>query len=242
MEELIRINKYLSEAGFCSRREADRLLEAGKVIVDGMILKPGDKVTKGQKIFVNGKEVHVQDEKVLLAFYKPQGIECTAEKRVKNNIIDYMNYPIRLVYAGRLDKDSEGLILMTNEGDMINKMMRAGNQHEKEYIVTVDKPLTEAFIEGMGSGVPILDTITRKCYVEKISEKKFRIVLTQGLNRQIRRMCEYFNYHTVSLKRVRVMNIMLGDLKPGEYREVTKEERNQLERMIMGSYNTRNKA
>lgn len=232
-----RLNKYLSEAGVCSRREADKLIESGKVTVDGRRAEMGMKVTESQVVCVGKKQVKPKNEMVLLAVNKPVGIVCTEEKREKNNIIQFLKYPQRITYIGRLDKDSEGLLLMTNNGDIINKMMRAGNEHEKEYIVTVNKPITDEFIEKMAGGVSILDTVTRKCRVEKFGKFKFRIILTQGLNRQIRRMCEYLGYKVTRLLRVRVMNIRLGDLKPGEYRAVTEKEISKLYELIKDSSN-----
>ena len=236
-EELIRLNKFLSEAGVCSRREADRLIEAGKVFVDGRRAETGMRVSPAQEIKVGKKVIHKGNEMVLLAVNKPAGIVCTEEKKEKHNIIRFLNYPTRITYIGRLDKDSEGLLLMTNNGDIINKMMRAGNRHEKEYKVTVNKPVTREFIEKMGQGVPILDTVTRPCKVKAIGKYKFNIVLTQGLNRQISRMCEYFGYKVTRLERVRVMNIQLGSLKPGEYREVTDDEIRELYELIKDSSN-----
>ena len=233
----IRLNKFLSDAGVCSRREADRLIESGKVTVDGKRAEMGMKVTGEQVVCVGKKQVKPKNEMVLLAVNKPVGIVCTEEKKEKNNIIQFLKYPTRITYIGRLDKDSEGLLLMTNNGDIINKMMRAGNEHEKEYIVTVNKPVTDEFLKKMSNGVPILDTVTRKCKVEKIGKFKFRIILTQGLNRQIRRMCEYCGCKVTKLVRVRVMNIQLGDLKPGEYRAVTEEEIAQLYELIKESSN-----
>ena len=233
----IRLNKYLSEAGVCSRREADRLIESGKVTVEGKRAETGMKITEGQVVCVGKQQVKPKDEMVLLAVNKPVGIVCTEEKREKNNIIQFLKYPTRITYIGRLDKDSEGLLLMTNNGDIINKMMRAGNEHEKEYKVTVNKPVTDEFIEKMANGVPILDTVTRKCKVEKIGKFKFKIILTQGLNRQIRRMCEYLGYKVTRLERVRVMNIHLGNLKPGEYRAVTEKEIAELYELIKHSSN-----
>ena len=233
----VRLNKYLSEAGVCSRREADALIAAGKVTVDGQIAVTGMKVTPNQDIRVGKKQISGKKEMVLLAVNKPVGIVCTEEKKEKNNIINFLKYPTRVTYIGRLDKDSEGLLLMTNNGDIINKMMRSGNQHEKEYKVTVNKPITPEFIERMANGVPILDTVTRKCKVEMIGKYKFRIILTQGLNRQIRRMCEYLGYKVTQLQRVRVMNIELGNLKSGEYRKVTEEEIAELYELIKDSSN-----
>ena len=237
MEEMIRLNKFLSEAGVCSRREADRVIESGRVFVDGKRAETGMKVSSAQEIKVGKKVVSKGNEMVLLAVNKPVGIVCTEEKREKKNIIRFLNYPTRITYIGRLDKDSEGLLLMTNNGDIINKMMRAGNRHEKEYKVTVDKPITPEFIEKMGAGVPILDTVTRPCKIRQIGKYKFDIILTQGLNRQIRRMCEYFGYKVTRLERIRVMNITLGNLKPGEYRKVTEKELEELYELIKDSSN-----
>ena len=235
----VRINKFLSEAGVCSRREADRQVEAGNVTIDGRIAQIGDRVQSGQKVFYQGKEVRKEEEMILLAFHKPVGIVCTAEKREKNNVIDYVHYPKRIYPIGRLDKDSEGLLLLTNNGDIVNKMMRSGNRHEKEYIVTVNRPLTDSFIHGLANGVPLVElgVTTRPCTVEQIGKKQFRIILTQGYNRQIRRMCEYFGYRVQKLVRVRIMNIKLGDLKPGTYREVTEAEYRRLRQMIADSSN-----
>jgi 23S rRNA pseudouridine2604 synthase len=235
----VRINKFLSEAGVCSRREADRKIAEGRVSIDGRTAEPGDRVLAGQAVLVDGTEVKKEEKLVLLALFKPAGIVCTAEKREKNNVIDFLNYPLRVYPVGRLDKDSEGLLLMTNNGDIVNKMMRAGNYHEKEYIVTVNRPISDPFLRGMRGGVPLVElgVTTRKCRVEKLSNRQFRIVLTQGLNRQIRRMCEYFGYRVEKLVRVRIMNIELGDLKPGEYREVTGAEYNELQKLIRNSRN-----
>ncbi len=234
----MRVNKFLSEAGVCSRREADRLISAGKVTIDGRVAGLGDQIQEGQKVCVKGKQVRKQEEEVLLAFHKPRGIVCTAEKREKNNIVDYINYPLRIYPVGRLDKDSEGLILMTNQGEIVNKIMRSGNAHEKEYVVKVNQEITPEFLKRMAAGVPILDTITRPCQIYQTGKKSFRIILTQGLNRQIRRMCEYLGYRVMKLKRIRVMNIELGDLSSGEYREVTDQEKKVLYRMIRNSSNT----
>ncbi len=238
-EQGIRINKYLSEAGVCSRREADRQVEAGNVTIDGQVAETGARVFSGQLVCLNGKPVKKEEEMILLAFHKPVGIVCTAEKREKNNVVDYIHYPKRIYPVGRLDKDSEGLLLMTNNGDIVNKMMRAGNMHEKEYVVTVNKPVTEAFLRGLAGGVPLVElgTTTRKCKVERVGKREFRIVLTQGLNRQIRRMCEYFGYRVEKLVRVRIMNIELGNLKSGTYREVTREEYQTLQKLIAYSSN-----
>ncbi len=215
-QKTTRINKYLSEIGYCSRREADRLVEKGKIKINGKLAENGSQVTEKDTISVNGKVVgKPPKEFVYLAFHKPVGIVCTTDqKREKNNIIDYIKYPQRIFPIGRLDKPSEGLILLTNDGDIVNKILRARNNHEKEYIVTVHKPITVEFIRRMQNGIPILDTVTRKCEVERINAKTFRIVLTQGLNRQIRRMCEYLGYEVLTLKRIRIMNIELQNRLP----------------------------
>ena len=234
MEEAMRLNKYMAEAGICSRREADRLIESGRVTVDGETAVTGMRVQEGQIVTLDGKAIGVQDEKVYLAFHKPRGIVCTSEKREKNNIIEYLHYPIRLTYCGRLDKESEGLVIMTNDGEVVHKMMRGANHHEKEYIVSLDKSIMPEFIEGMQKGVYLeeLDTTTRKCKVEKLSDTSCRIILTQGLNRQIRRMCEQFGYRVMKLTRVRVMNIELGNLKVGKYRSLTDKELSELMKAI----------
>ena len=235
----VRINKFLSEAGVCSRREADRQIEAGNVTIDGKIAQMGDRVSEGQQVCFQGVPVKKEEEMILIALHKPAGIVCTAEKREKNNVIDYLNYPKRIYPEGRLDKDSVGLLLLTNNGDIVNKMMRSGNMHEKEYIVTVNRPVMDSFLHGMANGVPLveLNTTTRKCRVERTGKKQFRIVLTQGLNRQIRRMCEYFGYRVQKLVRVRIMNIELGDLEPGKYRDVTSQEYKRLLELIAPSSN-----
>ena len=236
-ENTMRLNRYLSDIGYCSRREADRLIEAGKVYIDGVQAGLGMQVEEGQEVRVGKKVLSKTDRPVLLALHKPRGIECTASKQVKNNIVDFVNYPCRVYPVGRLDKDSEGLILMTNQGDLVNKMMRSGNRHEKEYLVSVDKPLTQAFVKGMSEPVYLkdLDVTTRSCFVEQTGKCSFRIVLTQGYNRQIRRMCENFGYKVTKLKRIRIMNIHLNDLKVGTYREVTPKEMKELLEMIKDS-------
>lgn len=238
-QEGVRINKFLSEAGVCSRREADRRIEAGAVTIDGRTAVAGDRVFEGQQVLVEGRPVQKEEEMILLALNKPAGIVCTAEKRERNNVIDFLNYPKRVYPIGRLDKDSEGLLLLTNHGDIVNKMMRSGNRHEKEYLVTVNKPVSDPFLRGMAGGVPLVElgVTTRKCRVEKISSRQFRIILTQGYNRQIRRMCEYFGYRVEKLKRVRIMNIELGDLPVGKYRSVTPEEYRVLSKLLQGSSN-----
>lgn len=225
----VRINKFLSEAGLCSRREADRLIEGGQILIDGRIAVMGDKVLEHNKVIYKGKTISKEQELILLAFNKPRGVVCTtSNKQNKINIVDYINYDKRIYPVGRLDKDSEGLILMTNDGDLVNKILKGSNYHEKEYIVKVNRPITDDFIKRMSSGIPILDTVTRECYIEKLSKYEFKIILTQGLNRQIRRMCEYLGYRVVQLKRIRIMNILLADLKLGTYRKVSDKEYEEL--------------
>lgn len=240
MEELYRLNKYLSDAGVCSRRAADAAIEAGEVTVNGELAVMGMKVTVSDEVRYKGQIVsNVGKKNILLAYNKPAGIVCTAEKREKNNIIEHINYPERIYPIGRLDKDSTGLILLTNQGDLVNKIMKAVNAHEKEYIVTVDKDITADFIKNMSNGVYLeeLDVTTRKCRVTKTGSREFRIVLTQGLNRQIRRMCQTFGYRVRTLKRVRIMNIELGNLKEDTYRDVNSKEIKELMKMLEGSKN-----
>lgn len=235
----VRINKFLSEAGYCSRRAADKLIEQGRITINGIVPEMGTKVQPGDEVAVDGRSITQKAKKhVYIAFNKPIGIVCTTDRRVeKDNIIDYINYPTRIFPIGRLDKPSEGLILLTDDGDIVNKILRARNNHEKEYIVSVHKPLTSDFIRKMGNGVPILDTVTRKCKVEQLGRYDFRIVLTQGLNRQIRRMCEHFGYDVIRLKRVRIMNIEL-DVPEGEYRDLTEVELAELNYLIGDSHKT----
>lgn len=229
-----RLNKYLSEAGVCSRREADRLIQAGKVTVDGRKAVPGMQVEPGQVVKVGKKEIREKNRKVVLAVYKPAGIVCTEDRREKKNIIRYLDYSVRVTYAGRLDKNSEGLLIMTNDGDLINGMMRARFLHEKEYQVKVDRPVTEEFLKKMREGVHIrdeekgLDEVTRPCQAKAIGKYTFSITLTQGLNRQIRRMCEACGYKVERLLRVRIMNIRLGNMKPGDVRELSEQELKEL--------------
>lgn len=234
-----RINKYLSEVGYCSRRAADKLIEEGRVTINGKVPEMGTKITEGDEVRVDGQLITTPDKKlVYLALNKPVGIVCTTDtRREKNNIIDFMKYPERIFPIGRLDKPSEGLILLTNDGDIVNKILRARNHHEKEYIVTVDRPIRPNFVAKMSNGVPILDQVTRKCVVERLSKHTFRIILTQGLNRQIRRMCEYLGYEVVKLKRVRIMNIEL-DMPTGEYRELTANELSVLNGLLSDSSKT----
>lgn len=240
MEESIRLNKYLSDAGVCSRRAADKAIEEGRVLVNDKPAEMGMRIGPDDDVVFDGKPVSNADKKpVLIAYNKPVGIVCTAEKREKNNIIDHINYPERIYPIGRLDKDSNGLILLTNQGDLVNKIMRAANAHEKEYIVTVDKDIDSDFINRMSAGVYLdeLEVTTRKCQVEKLSKRTFKIILTQGLNRQIRRMCQMLGYRVRSLKRVRIMNIKLNDLQEDTYRDVTEAELKVLYKMLEGSRN-----
>ena len=235
-----RINKYLSEVGFCSRRQADKLIEEGLVTINGQISEVGNKVEEGDQVEVEGKRIEKSPKQkyIYLAFNKPIGIVCTTNRRVEpDNIIDFIKYPRRIFPIGRLDKPSEGLIFLTNDGDIVNKILRSRNDHEKEYIVSVDRPIKRDFIKRMSNGVKILDTITKNCFVKQLGPKKFKIILTQGLNRQIRRMCESLGYRVQSLKRVRIMNIKL-DVPIGSYREFTKEELLELNRLLKNSLKT----
>lgn len=236
-KETIRINKFLSDAGICSRREADSHIKAGEVHIDGEIAKIGSVVLPGQIVTFRGKPIKKEEKLVLLAFHKPLGIVCTTDRKEPNNIIDFINYGSRIYPVGRLDKDSEGLILLTNDGNIVNKILRAGNNHEKEYIVTVNKTITAEFLKSMSSGVPILGTVTKPCVAEAIDKKTFRILLTQGLNRQIRRMCEQLGYNVTKLQRIRIMNINLGRLKEGGYRNLTDWELKDLNLLIQDSSN-----
>lgn len=236
MTEAVRLNKFLSEAGVCSRREADRMIEAGRVLVNGQIAVMGTRVSEKDSVSVDGKPVEQKSERVILAVNKPVGVIVTSEVRKGTKNIDQLvQYPVRVFPVGRLDKDSEGLLLMTNDGDLVNKIMRAGNYHEKEYEVTVDHPITAAFLQQMREGVHILDTVTRPCTVKQTGKQAFRIILTQGLNRQIRRMCEELGYKVRTLKRVRIMEIHLGDIPKGTYRKLTTEEERNLDRMLAHS-------
>ncbi len=234
--KLTRINKYLSEVGFCSRRAADKLIDAGRITINGKIPEMGTKISEDDEVRVDGKLISKTKKKnVYIAFNKPVGIVCTTDTRVeKNNIIDYINYPSRIFPIGRLDKPSEGLIFLTDDGDIVNKILRARNNHEKEYIVRVNKPITNDFIKKMRNGIPILDTITKKCFVEQVNTNSFKIILTQGLNRQIRRMCEYLDYRVTKLKRVRIMNVSL-DLPVGKWRDLTTEELKEVNKLVEGS-------
>ena len=234
-----RINKYLSEVGYCSRRAADKLIDDGKVTINGKIARMGSKIDEDDQIEVEGQRIEKLTKKnIYLAFNKPVGIVCTTDRKVEpDNIIDFINYPKRIFPIGRLDKPSEGLIFLTNDGDIVNKILRSRNDHEKEYIVGVNRPISNEFIQRMSNGVEILDTITKDCFVEQLGPKKFKIILTQGLNRQIRRMCESLGYRVQSLKRVRIMNIKL-DVAIGKYREFTQEELSELNRLLENSSKT----
>ncbi|WP_321296393.1 pseudouridine synthase [Marinifilum fragile] len=236
--EYTRLNKAIAETGYCSRREADKLIETGKVKVNGKVAEMGLKVTKSDEISVKGQVVTKNVRNIYLAFHKPVGITCTTDLRIKGNIVSYINYPERIFPIGRLDKPSEGLIFMTNDGDIVNKILRSRNNHEKEYIVRVNKKITDDFIRRMSNGIPILDTVTKKCKVSKVNNSTFKIILTQGLNRQIRRMCEYLGYEVTMLKRLRIMNIELGTLKPGKYRSFTKKELRDLLNLCEDSHKT----
>jgi 23S rRNA pseudouridine2604 synthase len=235
----VRINKYLSEIGYCSRRAADKLIEEQRVTINGKVPEMGTKVTPKDEVRVDGELVSApKDKAVYIAFNKPVGIVCTTDtKAERNNIIDYINFPKRIFPIGRLDKASEGLIFLTSDGDIVNKILRARNNHEKEYVVTVNRPITKEFIDRMSNGVPILDTVTRKCKVEQLGKNVFKIILTQGLNRQIRRMCEYLDYNVTKLKRVRIMNIKL-DVAVGKWRYLTDKEMAEINRLVADSAKT----
>jgi 23S rRNA pseudouridine2604 synthase len=220
----MRLNKYLAETGACSRREADQWIEAGRVTVNGTRAVLGTQVSAGDDVRVDGKPLRPKPRRIYLALNKPIGVECTTDRGVPGNIVDFVGYPERIFPIGRLDKDSEGLILLTNDGDIVNTILRAENEHEKEYIVAVDRPLTPAFLAGMAAGVPVLGTMTNPCKVSQVGKNTFRIVLTQGLNRQIRRMCEHFDYTVRRLQRVRIMHVQLGSLPVGKWRELTGTE------------------
>jgi 23S rRNA pseudouridine2604 synthase len=238
LQESKRINKFIRESGFCSRREADKLIETGRVTINGKLPEVGTKVTPSDEVRVDGKLIQATEPSTYIAFHKPVGITCTTELDIKGNIIQYINHPQRIFPIGRLDKPSEGLIFLTNDGDIVNKILRAGNNHEKEYLVTVDRPITADFLSQMGNGIPILDTTTQKCLVMKESTYVFRIILTQGLNRQIRRMCDYLGYSVTKLKRVRIMNVTLDDIPVGKWRNLTRAEIAEINRMVASSSKT----
>jgi 23S rRNA pseudouridine2604 synthase len=238
----IRLNKFISDSGFCSRREADKLIEQNRVTINGKPSELGTKIMPGDEVHVDGKRIHSsapnKTDRVYIAYHKPVGITCTTERHIEGNIIDAIGHKKRIFPIGRLDKDSEGLIFLTSDGDIVNKILRAENAHDKEYIVTVDKPLTGQFAELMAKGVPILDTVTKPCEVTIQSRFVFRIILTQGLNRQIRRMCEHCGYTVTKLKRTRIMNVQLGALKPGQWRDLTQEEMATINNAVAGSSKT----
>ncbi|CAM4343076.1 23S rRNA pseudouridine(2604) synthase RluF [Pseudoalteromonas ostreae] len=238
MTDLKRLNKFISDTGFCSRREADKYIENGRVTVNGICPEMGVKVASSDIVLVDGKALKNVPKRAYIAYNKPVGITCTTERKIQSNIVKAVNYPDRIFPIGRLDRPSEGLIFLTNEGDIVNKILRAGNNHEKEYVVTVDKPLNRQFVNKMAGGIPILDTVTKKCKVTQTGSQQFTIVLTQGLNRQIRRMCEYLGYEVVTLKRTRIMNVTLKGLKIGQWRHLTEQEMAEINNSIADSGKT----
>lgn len=237
-ENSVNLNKYISSTGICSRREAEKWITEGAVTINDKPTQLGNRVFEGDVVKINGKPLNAKPKTLYIAFNKPVGIVCTTDLKERKNIVDFINHTQRLFPIGRLDKPSQGLIFLTNDGDIVNKILRAGNNHEKEYIVSVRQPITSEFIQKMGGGLPILGTITKKCEVTKLSDYLFKIVLTQGLNRQIRRMCDYLNYEVTSLKRTRIMNVNLDGLKVGEWRELTEKEMLQINKMIADSSKT----
>ncbi len=235
--EFFRLNKAISDSGYCSRRQADTLIEEGRATVNDIVASLGDRAMPNDTIQVDGKIIYENEQIVYLALNKPVGITCTTDKRVKGNVVDFIGHKERIFHIGRLDKPSEGLLLMTNDGDIVNKILRAGNKHEKEYIVKVDRRITDDFIKSMSNGVPILETVTKKCEVEKLGRYIFRITFIQGLNKQIRRMCDYLGYEVVSLKRIRIMNIHLNDLPVGTWRDLTTKEITDIKKTLEESLN-----
>jgi 23S rRNA pseudouridine2604 synthase len=234
----ISLNKYISDTGICSRREADKFIETGRVLLNGAVAIKGNRVEEGDEVLLDGKPLRKNPKRIYIAFHKPRGLTCTTDLRDKTNVISYINHPQRIFPIGRLDKDSEGLIFLTNDGDIVNKILRSRNGHEKEYIVVVDKELAPDFVKRMSNGIPILGTTTKKCMVEKKGRAIFRIILTQGLNRQIRRMCEYLGYDVVKLKRTRIMSIKLDDLAPGRWRYFSEAEMLEIEALLEESTNS----
>jgi 23S rRNA pseudouridine2604 synthase len=232
------LNKYISETGICSRREADKFIESGRVTLNGVIAVKGNRVTEGDVVLLNGKPLRSNPKRIYIAFHKPRGLTCTTDLRDKSNVVSYINHTQRIFPIGRLDKDSEGLIFLTNDGDIVNKILRSRNGHEKEYIVVVDKPLAPDFVRRMSNGIPILGTTTKQCAVEKKGQTTFRIILTQGLNRQIRRMCEYMGYEVKKLKRIRIMSMKLDDLAVGKWRYFTETEMKEIEELLEESTNS----
>lgn len=235
----VRLNKYIGESGYCSRREADKLIEKGSVKINNKVAIMGDKVSPGDKVYINNKLISSTEDFVYIALNKPVGITCTTEHKIRGNIVDFIGHEKRIFPIGRLDKDSQGLIFLTNDGDIVNKILRAGNNHEKEYIVTVNKPITPEFVQKMSSGVPILDTVTKKCMVKHESKYVFRIILTQGLNRQIRRMCSYLGYEVTKLERIRIMNVSLGNLPIGKWRYLSAKELEKINELTRESVKTK---
>lgn len=238
-KDTVRLNKYIGESGYCSRREADKLIEKGAVKINNKVAIMGDKVSPNDKVYVNNKLISSTEDFVYLALNKPVGITCTTEHKIRGNIVDFIGHEKRIFPIGRLDKDSQGLIFLTNDGDIVNKILRAGNNHEKEYIVTVNKPITPEFIQKMSSGVPILDTVTKKCIVKREGKYVFKIILTQGLNRQIRRMCSYLGYEVTKLERIRIMNVSLGKLPIGKWRYLSAKELETINELTRGSVKTK---
>lgn len=234
----INLNKYISSTGICSRREAERFITEGRVTINGKPTQLGNRVHEGDVVKIDGKPLKAKPKTIHIALNKPKGIVCTTDSKERKNIVKFVGHPQRLFPIGRLDKPSEGLIFLTNDGDIVNKILRAGNNHEKEYIVTVNKPFDERFIKRMSNGIPILGTVTKKCKVERINDTTFKIILVQGLNRQIRRMCEYLGYDVKKLKRTRIMNVTLGSLKVGEWRELSSKEMDEINKLVAGSSKT----
>lgn len=234
----INLNKFISSTGICSRREAEKLIVEGRVTINGKPTQLGNRVFEGDVVKIDGKPLKAKPKTLYIALNKPVGIVCTTDSKERKNIVKFVGHPQRLFPIGRLDKPSEGLIFLTNDGDIVNKILRAGNNHEKEYIVSVDKPINDRFIQRMSNGIPILGTVTKKCKVEKLSDKTFKIILVQGLNRQIRRMCEYLGYEVIKLKRTRIMNVQLNNLKVGEWRELTSDEMQKINQLVAGSTKT----
>lgn len=238
-KQSINLNKYISSTGICSRRDAEKLIIDKRVTINGKPTKLGNRVFEGDIVKIDGKPLKAKPKTLYIALNKPVGIVCTTDSKEKKNIVKFVGHPQRLFPIGRLDKPSEGLIFLTNDGDIVNKILRAGNNHEKEYIVSVNKPINDTFIKKMGNGIPILGTVTKKCKVEKVNERTFKIILVQGLNRQIRRMCEFLGYEVKKLKRIRIMNVSLDGLKIGEWRELTTQELNQINRLVATSIKTK---
>ncbi len=237
-QDSVNLNKFISQTGICSRRAAEKFIIAKRVTINGEIAQLGNRVFKGDEVKIDGKPLQAKPKTLYIAFNKPEGIVCTTDSKEKKNIIRYINHPERLFPIGRLDKPSQGLIFLTNDGNIVNKILRAGNHHEKEYIVSVNQPVTPEFIHKMSNGIPVLNTVTKKCNVQRLNDFTFKIILTQGLNRQIRRMCEYLGYEVTQLKRVRIMNVRLQGLETGQWRELTQEEIKKIKKMTTTSLKT----